>query len=49
LTAEAAAYITRWDAVPNSAAFEEMGVRFRDVSESLADSINWLRAAGHLS
>ena len=48
LTAEAAAYITRWDAVPNSAALEKMGVRFRDVSESIADSISWLRASGHL-
>ena len=48
LTAEAAAYITRWDAVPNSEAWTKMGVRFRDVSESIADSIFWLRAAGHL-
>jgi nucleoside-diphosphate-sugar epimerase len=49
LTAEAAAYITRWDAVPNSAALEEMGVRFRDVSETMTDSIRWLKEAGYLS
>ncbi len=49
LTAEAAAYITRWDAVPNSVAFEAMGVRFRDVSETMTDSIQWLKKAGYLS
>ena len=49
LTAEAAAYITRWDAVPNSAAFEEMGVHFRDVSETMTDSIHWLKKAGYLA
>lgn len=49
LTAEAAAYITRWDAVPNSAVFAQMGVHFRDVSETMTDSIQWLEEAGYLS
>ncbi len=48
LTAEAAAYITKWDPVPNSKALEAMGVTFRDVSESMQDAIRWLREAGHL-
>lgn len=48
LTAEAAAYITKWDPVPNSKALETMGVTFRDVSESIDDAIRWLREAGHL-
>lgn len=45
LTAESAAYITKWDPVPNSKAFEAMGVTFRDVSESMEDAIRWLRDA----
>lgn len=48
LTAESATYITRWDAIPNSKALEEMGVTLRDVSESLGDAVRWLREAGHL-
>ena len=48
LTAEAAAYVTRWDPVPNSKALAEMGVTFRDVRESITDSVDWLEAAGHL-
>ena len=48
LTAEAAAYITKWDPVPNSKDFEAMGVTFRDVSESIRDTVRWLREAGHV-
>jgi hypothetical protein len=48
LTAEAAAYITKWDAVPNSKNFEAMGVTFRDISESIRDTVHWLREAGHV-
>ena len=48
LTAEAATYITRWHPVPNSKAFDAMDVTFRDVSESIRDSVQWLREAGHL-
>ena len=48
LTAEAATYITRWHPVPNSKAFDTMDVTFRDVSESIRDTVEWLREAGHL-
>ncbi len=48
LTAEAAAYITRWDSVPNSKTLIDMGVTFRDVGQSIADAVHWLEAAGHL-
>ena len=48
LTAESATYVTRWDPVPNSEALEVMGVRLRDVSESLGDAARWIREAGHL-
>ena len=48
LSAEAAKYVTKWDPVPNSKALEAMGVRFRDVSESIGDAARWLREAGYL-
>ena len=48
LTAEAAAYITKWHPVPNSQAFDAMGVNFRDISESLQDTVDWLREAGRI-
>ena len=48
LTAEAATYVTKWDAVPNSESLEAMGVTFRDVSESIRDTAKWLREAGHI-
>lgn len=48
LTAESAMYVTKWDPVPNSKALEAMGVRLRDVSESLGDAARWIREAGHM-
>lgn len=48
LTAESATYITRWDAIPNSKSLSDLGVRFRDVSESLEDAVRWLRESGRL-
>ena len=48
LTSEAAAYVTRWDPVPNSASLREMGVTFRDVHESITETVRWMRDAGHL-
>jgi hypothetical protein len=48
LTAEAAAYITRWDPVPNSKTLSDMGVTFRDARQSIDDAVQWLKAAGHL-
>jgi nucleoside-diphosphate-sugar epimerase len=48
LNSEAAAYVTRWDPVPNSAVLAEMGVRFRDVHDSITETVHWMRDAGHL-
>lgn len=48
LTAESAMYVTRWDPVPNSTALDTMGVKLRDVSESLGDAARWIREAGHM-
>jgi len=48
LTSEAAAYATRWNAVPNSEVLERMGVSFRDVAESLGDAVDWLQREGHI-
>jgi nucleoside-diphosphate-sugar epimerase len=48
LTAEAATYVTRWHAIPNSEAFDAMGVKFRDINESIHDTVHWLREAGHI-
>jgi nucleoside-diphosphate-sugar epimerase len=49
LTAEAAAYVTRWDPVPNSAALGRMGVSFRDVSDTLRDAVHWLQREGYIA
>jgi nucleoside-diphosphate-sugar epimerase len=48
LTAEAATYVTKWHPIPNSEAFEAMGVKFRDISESLQDTVDWLRETGRV-
>jgi nucleoside-diphosphate-sugar epimerase len=48
LTAEAAAYVTRWDPVPSSPALAQMGVTFRPVEESLSDAVRWMQQAGYL-
>ena len=49
LNSEAAAYVTRWDPVPNSASLAEMGVRFRDVHDSIQETVHWMQKTGHLS
>jgi hypothetical protein len=48
LNAEAAIYATKWHPIPNSEALEAMGVKFRDISESIHDTVDWLREAGHV-
>ena len=48
LSAEAATYVTKWHAIPNSSALGEMGVRLRDIDETMQDTVDWLREAGHL-
>ena len=49
LNSEAAAYVTRWDAVPNSASLEAMGVTFHDVRQSIEETVRWMRENGHLT
>lgn len=49
LSAEAAAYVTRWDPVPNSAALAEMGVSLRDISDTLRDAVHWLQREGYIA
>ncbi len=48
LSAEAATYVTKWHAIPNSRALGEMGVHLRDIDETMQDTVDWLREAGHL-
>jgi dihydroflavonol-4-reductase len=49
LSHEAAVYATQWVEMDNRKAERELGLRFRPVEESLADSIRWLYAAGHIN
>jgi len=49
LSHEAAVYATQWVKMDNRKAERELGLRFRPVEESLADSIRWLYAAGHVN
>ena len=48
LTAEAAAYVTKWHPVPNSEAFDAMNLKFRNISESMQDTVDWLRRTGQV-
>lgn len=48
VSTESVSYVTRWTPIENSKDFERLGVQFRPVEESIADSVAWLRAAGHL-
>jgi dihydroflavonol-4-reductase len=48
LTAEAATYVTKWHPIPNSEAFDTMGIKFRDINESIHDTVAWLREPGRV-
>ena len=48
LSAESAAYVTRWTPIENSQDFERLGVCFRPIEETMADTVTWLYDAGHL-
>lgn len=48
LSAESAAYVTRWTPIESSQDFERLGIRFRPIEETMTDTVQWLREAGHL-
>ncbi|MEM7434373.1 MAG: SDR family NAD(P)-dependent oxidoreductase [Myxococcota bacterium] len=48
LSLESASYVTQWTRIDNSEDFGRLGVRFRDLEESMADTVRWMREAGHL-
>ena len=49
LTFESMTFATRWTAADASATERDLGVRFRDLEETLADTYRWLWQAGHLT
>jgi nucleoside-diphosphate-sugar epimerase len=48
LTREAMEMATRWPGSEESTAVDALGIRFRDASETLADTLRWLWRADHL-
>jgi len=48
LTREAMTTATRWPGVDSSRTIVDLDVGFRDLRESLADTLTWMHAAGHL-
>jgi len=48
LTFDAMEFATRWPGVDASRTTRELGLRFRPVDETYADTIRWLHRAGHL-
>jgi nucleoside-diphosphate-sugar epimerase len=48
LTGEAMDLATQWPGSERSPAVDELGIRFRDARETLADTLRWLWRAGHL-
>jgi nucleoside-diphosphate-sugar epimerase len=48
LSLESATYITKWSPIESSKDFERLGVRFRNLEETIGDTVRWLRAAGQL-
>jgi nucleoside-diphosphate-sugar epimerase len=45
---ELAMYATQWAASDDSRVHRELGLRYRDIRETLGDAIVWLAEAGHL-
>jgi len=48
LTTEAMSIATQWGGVHDSEILAELGLRFRDPLETLADTIRWMHRAGHV-
>ena len=49
VTEEAMGYATNWVPMDNTRAEQELGFRFRPVEQTMADTVNWLNRAGHIS
>ena len=49
LTEEGLGYATRWVKMDNSKVENALGFEFRPVEESLADTIEWMHRAGHIT
>jgi nucleoside-diphosphate-sugar epimerase len=48
LTRETMEYATRWQTVDAAATERDLGIRFREVDDSLTDTLRWMVRAGHL-
>ncbi len=48
LTLEGMLFATRWPTADGAPAEKDLGIRFRDVDETLADTYRWMCDAGHL-
>jgi nucleoside-diphosphate-sugar epimerase len=48
LTAEAMEYASLWPGADSSATLAELGVAFRPLKETVADTLRWLHEAGHV-
>ncbi len=48
LTAETMSYATEWPSVDSSRTTEELGMSFREATETMADSLRWLAREGYL-
>ena len=48
LTREATDFATRWRPVDDSATTDGLGLKYRDVRETLAETLRWMVGAGHL-
>ncbi len=48
MTREAMEYVTRWTPASSAKIERELGMKHRDVAETLRDTIAWMRAEGHV-
>ncbi|MGI9285172.1 MAG: NAD-dependent epimerase/dehydratase family protein [Pseudomonadales bacterium] len=48
VTREAISYATEWAVADDSHIKLELGIEYRDIDETLADTIRWMQQAGHL-
>ncbi len=48
LTLEGMLFATRWPTADGTPAERDLGIRFRSIEETLADTYRWMCAAGHL-
>lgn len=48
ITREAISYATEWAVADDTHIKLDLGIQYRDIEETLADTIRWMRQAGHL-